>query len=327
MKGLLRRIFIVLMSGYIIVYYGELVFWATPEREGMTVGGIAATWLAYSLFAYVFLCVVSVFKVRGPWAIFLAGAFYGWFEEGIVVQTMYGKKDGPFPMSIAFTGLAWHALIGIFTGWYLVRRVLSENRVLKTIGLASMIGLFYGLWAISWLKEPPPQMKSLLDAGQKDILLFHFAVYTFSTTAFLILIHWLYNRVMPFVFKPSKVELWILGAATGLYFIFVTIPAAPKAVWVLPPLMAITFWTLNKNRRVESKEDAISAFQPGVQPLNYIALALIPLIATGTYFLALQTGTELRTNQFVYYCFSAVGVLLWAGSIFAVSRQTLKVGI
>jgi hypothetical protein len=240
---------------------------------------------------------------------------------------MYGTQDGPFPMSIAFTGLAWHALIGIFTGWYLVRRVLSENRVLKTIGLASMIGLFYGLWAISWLKEPPPQMKSLLDAGQKDILLFHFAVYTFSTTAFLILIHWLYNRVMPFVFKPSKIELWILGAATGIYFIFVTIPAAPKAIWVLPPLMAITFWALNKNRRVESKEDAISAFQPGVQPLNYIALALIPLIATGTYFLALQTGTELRTNQFVYYCFSAVGVLLWAGSIFAVSRQTLKVGI
>jgi hypothetical protein len=323
MKAFLRRIFLVLMSGYIIVYYGELVFWATPEREGMTVGGIAVTWLVYSLFAYVFLCVVSVFKVRNPWAIFLAGAFYGWFEEGIVVQTMYGTQDGPFPMSLAFTGLAWHALIGIFTGWYLVRKVLAENRVLKTIGLVSMIGLFYGLWAISWLKEPPPPMKLLLDAGQKNVLLSHFAIYTFSTTAFLVLIHWLYNRVMPFAFKPSKLELWILGTVTCLYFIFVTIPAAPKAIWVLPPLMAITFWALNKNRLNESQEDAIAAFQSEVQPLNYIALALIPLIATGVYFLALETGTALRTNQFVYYYFSAIGVLFWISSIFAASKRTL----
>jgi hypothetical protein len=314
MKGFLRRIFLVLMSGYIIVYYGELVFWATPEREGMTIGGIIATWLVYSLFAYVFLCVVSVFKVRNPWAVFLAGAFYGWFEEGIVVQTMYGTQDGPFPMSIAFTGLAWHALIGIFTGWYLVRKVLSENRLLKTIGLASAIGLFYGLWAITWLNEPPPSMKSLLDAGEKNILPAHFAIYAFSTTAFLVLIHWFYNRAMPFVFKPSQIELWILGTATCLYFIFVTIPAAPKAIWVLPPLMAITFWALNRNRRNESRADVISCFDQIVKPVNYLVLGLIPLFATLIYFLALAAGTALRTNQFVYYCFSVVGVFLWIAS-------------
>jgi hypothetical protein len=310
-KAFLLRIYIVLLSGYIIVYYGELVFWATPEREGMTIGGIAVTWLVYSLFAYVFLCVVNVFRVRSPWAVFLAGAFYGWFEEGIVVQTMYGTQDGPFPMSIAFTGLAWHALIGIFTGWYLVPKVLSENRMLKTAGLATMIGLFYGLWAISWLNEPPPPMKLLLDSGQKNILLSHFAIYTFLTTAFLILIHCLYNRAMPFVFQPSKIELWFLGAATGLYFIFVTIPTAPKAVWVLPPLMAITFWALNKNRRTESRADAISCFDQSVRPANYLTLGIIPLFATSIYFLALETGTSLRINQFVYYCFSAAGAFMW----------------
>ena len=103
----LKRVLIGLTTGYIIVYYGELVFRATPEREGMTVGSIIITWLAYSVMAYVFLCVVSVFQVRNVWAVFLAGAFYGWCEEGIVVQTMYGTADGPFPLSISFTGLAW----------------------------------------------------------------------------------------------------------------------------------------------------------------------------------------------------------------------------
>lgn len=110
MRIIFKRVAVALCSGYIILYYGEFMFWATPDREGLNVAGIIAVWLLYSMMAYPLLCVVSYFKVRDPWAIFLAGALYGWFEEGIVVQTMYGTPDSPFPMSISFTGLAWHAL-------------------------------------------------------------------------------------------------------------------------------------------------------------------------------------------------------------------------
>ena len=101
--------------------------------------------------------------MRAPWAIFLAGAFYGRLDEGIVVQTMYGTNDGPFPASISFTGLAWHALIDVWIGWYLIRRVLAQNKYLKTIALACGVGLFYGFRAIFWWNEPPPPMKVLLD--------------------------------------------------------------------------------------------------------------------------------------------------------------------
>jgi len=321
MENFLKRVLIGLTTGYIIVYYGELVFWATPEREGMTVGGIIVTWLAYSIFAYVFLCVVSVFKVRNVWAVFLAGAFYGWFEEGIVVQTMYGTSDGSFPMSISFTGLAWHALIGVFVGWYLVRKVLAENKFLKTIGLASAIGLFYGFWGIWWWNEPPEQMKALLDAGQKDILFVRFGIFALCTSAFLILAHWVYNRVMPFVFKPSKVELWFFGVVTLLYYAFVTVPAAPKAIWVLPPLMAVTFLALNKNRRLESQPDVISAFDAKVKPLNCLLLFFIPLVAIGIYFLALAAEARLRTNMVVYYVSGTLGALLWIVSVVMMFRR------
>jgi len=266
--------------------------------------------------------VVSIFRVRSVWAVLLAGAFYGWFEEGIVVQTMYGTPDNPFPISIAFTGLAWHMLVGVFVGWYLVRRVLAENRVFKTIGLASVIGLFYGAWAIWWWAEPPPPMQALLEAGHKDILLVRFGIFALSTTAVLILAHWLYNRVLPFAFKPGKVELWFFVVATSLYFAFVTVPAEPKALWVLPPLMAITFWALNRNRLGESQRDAISAFDANVKPLNYLLLFLIPLVAISIYSLALVTGASLRTNLVVYYGGSALGVVLWMVSIVMVCRRT-----
>ncbi len=297
------------------------MFWATPEREDLLGGITIAMWLLYSLMSYAFLCVVSVFKVRNAWAVFLAGAFYGWFEEGIVVQTMYGSPDTPFPMSISFTGLAWHAPIDVFVGWYLVRKALAENNRSKIIGLASAIGLFYGGWAVWWWNQPPPSMKALLDAGEKVVLLVRFSIYAFATTAILGFAHWLYNRMMPFVFKPSKVELWFFGVVTLLYYAFVTVPAAPKALWILPPLMAVTFWALNKNRRVEAQLDAISAFDAQVKPAHYLFLLLIPLVATTIYSIGLATDARLRTNLFVYYIFSALGVLLWIASIVMLFRR------
>ncbi len=73
-------------------------------------------------------------------------------------------------------------------------------------------------------------MKALLDAGKIDVLFIRFSAFAFCTSAFLILAHWLYNRVMPFVFQPSKVELWFLGVVTLLYYAFITVPAEPKAI-------------------------------------------------------------------------------------------------
>lgn len=315
MKHFFKRVAVALCSGYIIVYYGEFMFWATPDREGLDVAGIIAVWLLYSTFAYTFLTVASLFKVRAPWAVFLVGAFYGWLGEGVVVQTMYGTQDGPFPTSISFTGLAWHALIDIWIGWYLLRRVLSQNKYFKTISLACAVGLFYGFWAIFWWNEPPPPMKVLLDTGQKNVLFIHFTLFVFGTTVPLVLAHWLYNRVRLTEFKPSKVEIWILGVLVLLYYAFITVPAAPKALWVLPPLMGITFWALSKNRRAETHPDAIVGFSEKVKPLNYLLLFFIPLVAITIYFLALANDIHLPTNVIIFYITTPLGAFLWFLSV------------
>lgn len=315
MRSFFERVAVALCSGYIIVYYGELVFWATPDREGMNAVGIIATWLVYSIMAYPFLCVVSLFKVRSVWAVFLAGSFYGWFEEGIIVQAMYGSPDTPFPMSISFTGLAWHALIGVWVGWYLVRRVLAQNKYPTTIVLACGIGLFYGLWGIFWWNEPPQAMKVLLDTGRKDMLFIHFALYAFATTALLVLTHWLYDRVRVTEFKPSKIELWTFGVLTLLYYVFVTVPAAPKAIWVLPPLMGVTCWALFKNRRAETRPDAIVAFTQKMKLLNYLLLLFIPLVASAIYFLALANDLRLHANIIFFLIATPLGFILWLISV------------
>lgn len=315
MNSFLRRMALALCGGYLIVYYGEPVFWATPDPEGMNLGGIVATWFLYSLMAYPFLCVVSQFRVRGPWAVFLAGAFYGWFEEGVIVQTTYGSVDTPFPMSISFTALAWHAPIGVWIGWYLVRLVLAQNQPRKTSALAAGIGLFYGLWAIFWWNEAPPAMQALLDAGRKDLMLVHFALYPFGTTALLVLSHRLFTRLSAAGFRPSRTELWLVGAAGLLYFAFVTVPAAPKALWVLPPLLGLTFWGLQNNRRVERRPDAVMAFSEPVKLRNYLALFAIPLVACAVYFVALVSDLRWSTNLVFYHVATPLGALAWLFSV------------
>jgi hypothetical protein len=321
MRRFLGRLAVALCSGCIIAYYGEFVFWATPDREGMNLGGIIAVWLLYSIMAYPFLCVVSYFKVRDPWAIFLAGAFYGWFEEGIVVQTTYGTPDTPFPMSISFTALAWHAPIGVFVGWYLVRRVLSQNKHLTTVALACGIGLFYGLWGIFWWNEPPQPMKELLETGRKDILFVHFALFAFGTTALLVLAHWFYQRLRPTEFSPSRIEMWTVGVLVLLYYAFVTVPAAPRALWVLPPLMGVTFWALRNNRRAEVRCNAIVAFPERVKSLNYLLLFNIPLVAGAIYFLALANDLRLPTNLVFYYVATPLGAIVWLISVVVCGRR------
>lgn len=316
-----KRLVIALTTGYIFFYYGEVMFWATPDRPGMGVAELVITWLVYSVFAYVFLCAVSLFKVRRVWSVFLAGAFFGWYEEGIVMATTYGTPDTPFPMSISFTGLAWHALIDVLVGWYLVRRVLAQNRVSKVLVVACAIGLFYGLWAVFWWTEPPEPMRVLFEAGRKDLVFLHFSAFSLLTTALLIIAHWLYRRMSPSGFKPTKVELWILGLGTLFYFVCVTVPTAPKALAVLPPLMGATLWALNRNRRAETRADAIVAFDASVKLSCYLCLLAIPLVAMAIYFVALACDASLRTNMPIYYLTSATGALMWIGSIVMIFRS------
>lgn len=313
MKNLFKRAVLGVSSGYILMYYGEILFWATPDRKGMTLDELFSTWIVYSMCAYIFLCAVSLSKARSLWAVFLAGAFFGWFVEGIVEQTLYDM----FPLNLAWTGLAWHALLGVSIGWCLVRRVLAENSFRKTTLLAASIGLFYGFWAIFWWTDSDPDLylPRMFSEGQKDIMLFHFSIFSFLSTAFVIAAYWLYNRQLPFSFRVSKIELWILGALTLAFYVFVSVPANWLSLVVLPPLMGITLLALRKNALVETDEDAISAPSNKVESLNYLLLFLIPLVASLVYFLALSAGAKLSTNVIVVSVSVLAGTALWLVSL------------
>ena len=323
MKDCGKRILASLLTGYVFFFYGEIVFWATPDREGMGGVELIITWMVYSFFAYVFLCVVSLFKVRSIWAVFLAGAFFGWYEEGIVLQTTHGTPDNPLPMSISWTGLAWHALIDALVGWFLVRKTLDQKSVPKTILLACSIGAFYGFWSIFWWTEPPESMKLLIDAGRMDLVFVHFSIFSLAASAILIFAYWLYDRIKPFAFKPGKFEVWSLIVLTVVYFCLVTAPASPIALAVIPVFMGITLMALNRNRLVEKAPDAIDCFDSNVSLTNYLCLLFMPLTAITIYFVAFTGDILLQTNLAVYYSLSVIGFFLWVFSVVTILRKPI----
>ena len=123
------------LGGLVFVYFSEMLFWARP-LESTTFPGVLGTILVYAFAAWLFLAVVSAFRVRSLAALFLAGAVFGWLIEGVFVQTLYGE----LPISVSLTGLSWHALITVLFGWYLLQWSLRFASAWRTLGIATLAG-------------------------------------------------------------------------------------------------------------------------------------------------------------------------------------------
>jgi len=295
----------VLATGYILFYYSELVFWARVKPTD-NLSEWAGTWLAYSLLAFVFLAVVARFRVHTVWALFLAGAVFGWMTEGIVVQTTY--ED--LPLSLSFTGLAWHALISVWVGWYAVRRALYSG-LRSTLLLAAAIGFMYGLWALSWWVEP----------GEVPAPPLEFAQYTFVSTLLLILAHGLYDRTVPAYFVPNRIVEGTVALLFLLYFAFIAVPAAPLAVVILPVLLLLIYLALRRNRQRETRRPLHTCFVRTDQTWHYLALLLIPVAASLVYAAAYYAGVRWYTNWILYLITTPAGFILFVISYFKVWRM------
>ncbi len=290
----------VIATGFIFFYYSELLFWARM-RPGDSIGNWLSTWVAYSLMAFIFLVLVRYFRVRSIWALFLAGSAFGWIGEGIVVQTTYES----LPLSISFTGLAWHALITVWVGWYAVRKSLHSPDPLATLKLCALIGLVYGLWAISWWGEP--------DGGVSTIL--EFTVFSLIATILVIIAYKLSDWSSVETYAPSRWPIMIIGGLVMLYFFFVTIPAQPLAALILPVLLGSVYLGLRWNRLSETDGSILDSFNSVIPAWKYACLLSIPIWAVAVYALATFLDLQWRTNWLLYLITTPAGFILFGLSL------------
>jgi hypothetical protein len=303
MKAFVAQLLRVLTVGYMLMYFSEHLFWAQMRPDDSLANWIS-TWLAYSLAAFVFLTLLSVFRVTSKWALFLAAAVFGWLVEGVIVQTTYEQ----LPLSISFTGLAWHALISVMLGWYAIPKILLKNSAFATLRVAGLAGLGYGLWAIYWW----------IEEGQASSIV-EFATFSFASTSVLIFAYWLNNLVSKQLFAPSLLVIGLNSLAFLLFFVFVTVPAAPVALLLLPVLLALAVWGLWKTRLAPG-QPLLESLTGTIYCWNYLLLLLLPLIAVAVYSLAWTLNLRLNTNWVLYLITTPLGFGLFGYSLYKAWR-------
>jgi len=303
----MKRVLLALATGAVFVFCSEWVFWSASNREALCVGEAVMTWGAYSILAFAFLCIVTVFRVRGIGALFLAGSVFGWLAEGVVVRTMYDD----FPLNLSWTGLAWHALLTVVVGWYLVRRALLAHRPLRTLALGVLLGIGWGTWAIFWWVE------------KKAVTpLPFFAGYAFLSGLLLIGGHWGWDRLRGFRFRPSRTERWLVGLFLAAIFVFGVLPKRPVAVAILPPLILLVWFALRRNRVVERRADLVSWGLSGrARPVDYLCLLAIPAAAVAVYAGATRLSLRIPTGWAVYLATVFTGAFMFVASVVSLLRK------
>lgn len=302
----IKNILLVLSTGYIFFFFSELLFWAR-KRPDDSLGEWTMTWLAYSLMAFVFLYLVSRFRVKNIWALFLAGAVFGWLGEGIVVQTTYES----LPLSISFTALAWHALITVWIGWYAIRKSLRASNPFSTLKLSLAIGLCYGLWAIMWWFEP--------DGGVSSVA--EFATFSFAAVILAIPAYWLADWSSSESFHPSRWVSVVILSMFALMFFFIVVPTVPLAIIILPILLGLAYLGLRWNRLTEADGSMLTNFNNPVPAWKYFSLLGIPVAGVSFYALAALLNFQWQTNWVLYLITTPLGFTLFGVSLYNIWRR------
>jgi len=306
----LRKAAVVLSNGYILFFFSERVFWSF-WRPGDTIPEFLITWIAYCLLGWIFLDLVRRFKIASFPPLFLCGAIFGWVGEGVVVDTLYGNPTNPFPLSISFTGLAWHALLSIGVGWYLIGRASTEERPTKIALISFAVGVCWGLWAVWW----PTELGT-----EADTSVWGFASHAVVCSIPFLLAWLVFGLARPDWFQSSRLATIVLLGLVVAIFLAARVPRRPYAALILPPLLAVCWLGLSRSARMEQRPDVLDGILGRIRLLNVMTLVLIPLAAIAVYALFRSLKLHIPTNVLLYVITMPLGFWFFFRSLWVTIR-------
>jgi hypothetical protein len=223
----------------------------------------------------------------------------------VVVGTTYEM----LPLSISFTGLAWHALISFAIGLWALPEILSRRRGL-VIPVVIGIGLFFGAWGINWNANPQEYHASAAE----------FILFAAAATVLLIPAYGIFTAIRrtPIRIFPAEGVALILVA---LFFFAFRAGAQPIALCVLPVLLGITFAALWWNRRKETAGSLLADPLPPVPARALAALILIAASAITVYVPVAWFGWKIQTNILFYIMLMPLGFIFYFTALVRIFRD------
>lgn len=271
-----RSTLVVLALGAVSWAWSEVGFWATFRADD-SVPGWVITWLAYSVVVGAVLRVARRFPVRGLPALVVLGALYGWLVEGVVASTVYEQ----LPFSLIWTGVAWHGVLTVVVGWWLLPAVLRSGGR-RAWAACAAIGLAWGAWSVGWWGAAPDQREEAVTQDLASYALFALVVSAAAAVGYLVL-----DRVP--LREPDLRSRWGAAAtvaALALWGGLMVLPSIPWAPLVLGPLVALAWFSLRRLSRDEPApgRTAIPVDWPVGVPLRRLGpLVLVPVSAVALY--------------------------------------------
>ncbi len=285
MRSALRRLALAGATGAIFVVYSERMFWS-EWRPVDNAGATTATWVVYSVAAWACLLLIRHFRARSLAAMMMIGAVLGWLVEGVFAMTFFGVADMPFPITIVWTGLAWHALIAVLLGWYGMQLALLRS-LRHSLALGAALGLLWGVWALFWEREAPPV--------PWPPFLLHASVATLVLAVAFRAGHWLDAAA----FRASRVDAAVIALLVLAWFGLVTVPTAGVLTLLLVGLLALVWLALRGNAARERRADFLVLLGQPIPWSRMPALAAIPLVATLVHEAGRAGADSPRTNLLV----------------------------
>ena len=318
-----KRIVMAIASGYILMYFSEFYFlnegpgaefvkkWTTDPLS--IPGWLLGFSLYYAGWGFIMLTAIGLCRVRSFWSLFIAGALFGWAVEGIVIPVIYENMPG----SIGWPSLGWHALVDVWLGWYLIRKILQKNNYWYTTITAVALGLFWGVWSTwYWVGQPPPG-ETAFPPIPADV----YVPYALALGVLLILAYIIMDKAGGREFKPSITEIVLLTIWHVWGFCFGAVAAAPVAIYVLPTLFAGGILVLWWNRATETRSDIFATLSGRVGWGHYALLLLIPVCAIPVYTIFYRLDLHVPIVHIVAVPLMCAGNVLLVISVVMVARR------
>ncbi len=278
----LRRLLFVLLTTVVLVFFSEKVFWYV---QGFAIGELI---LFYALPTSVCLWALDHFRVHDLSGLILVSALFGFLVEGVLTPVIYegGLLDPIMPAYF----IAWHGLLSMVVGWYWIRKTLTRDKKLKLILGSAGIGLFWGLWSLTYrLPESRQEYQALVQAGENWIPgpwpAEDFLLYTLVFSLMLILSHSLLQRK---IWQPSfLLRTWEKVLLFGLLVLIFVVQVGlvyPLAAIKIVALMLLVMVPLEINRRKSGDLPSLLAkLSDDISLVKIWALLLIPFFAVLVY--------------------------------------------
>jgi hypothetical protein len=113
----------------------------------------------------------------------------------------------------------------------------------------------------------------------------------------------------------------IISGIFALYFFFVTVPAAPLAIVILPVLLGLVYLGLRRNRLSSVEGSTLESLQGQVSIWKIISLLALPLTSTLVYAAAMWLNVQWQTTWILYLITTPLGFILFGVSMYRMMKQ------